>query len=369
MRQGRSVYKADNEGNTPLHFSGIYGNVEITEALVSFGEDIDVNKCNFKSITALYEAVNTEQLDVADFLLRHGAKVDCDDSSGKTPLHIAAANGSIQAIELLLRFHAQINQRDHDLQTAVFQTVKYGRSALLTLINNGADLNIPDMNNKFPLHASLEKDYLFALKALVKYRANVNCEDKDKVTPLHLASRIGNLEKVEILLKADASVNAVDVNGRIPLHYCKERDMVELLIRYGSSVNRKNGNGETPLHEAVKNKRCFSVIESLLENNADICMRDNKMESVIHKLVSASDYHSVVEILSANNVRLHNLDRVEEIVKECSKSNTHECVKEILELWIKTKEHFAIGKCIKNLEICQPNVYKGHIQWLKRNSK
>lgn len=98
---GRSVYKADNEGNTPLHFSGIYGNVEITEALVSFGEDIDVSKCNFKSIIALYEAVNTEQLDVADFLLRHGAKVDCDDSSGKTPLHIAAANGSIQAIELL----------------------------------------------------------------------------------------------------------------------------------------------------------------------------------------------------------------------------------------------------------------------------
>ena len=50
---------------------------------------------------------------MAAVLLLHGANVNARDSEGKTPLHFAAQQGTLQAVEWLLKNGADVNAKDN----------------------------------------------------------------------------------------------------------------------------------------------------------------------------------------------------------------------------------------------------------------
>ena len=166
-------------------------------------------------------------------------KTSCRDSNGRTPLHLAAEIGNIMAIDMLLRFGGEINQCDENLQTPAYIVAKNCRSALINLIEHGADINISDMRGRTPLYVSLEKKFVFATKILVKYGSNVHLADREGITPLHLASRLGNSDVVSLLIKGKADPNAADEKGCTSLHYCTSGTVLKLLIHNGGSVNYK----------------------------------------------------------------------------------------------------------------------------------
>ena len=285
-----------------------------------------------------------EQLDVAELLLKHRAKTSCRAANGRAPLHLAAEIGSTIAIDILLRFGGEVNQCDESLQTPVYLATKIGRSALFDLIKHGTDINKCELRGRTPLHVSVEENFVFAMKMLVEHGSDVHLADQEGITPLHLASPLGNSEAMSILLKAKADPNASDTNGCTPLHFCTSGTVLRLLIQHSGSVNYTNINGNTPLHTIVE-KICFedtdsnktseylTIMNELLQHDANICICDRNMETVIHKSAFASNYHLLIELLSIK-LSLDNQGTVSKIVQECLKQSKNKHVTETLNHWV-----------------------------------
>jgi ankyrin repeat protein len=83
--------------------------------------------------TALHGAANTASLDVARWLLQHGANVNARGRMGRTPLHLAAErNTSSKMVDVLLEAGANIRAKDDEGLTPLDIAQQYGRSVVVT---------------------------------------------------------------------------------------------------------------------------------------------------------------------------------------------------------------------------------------------
>ena len=83
----------------PIVDAAARGDVAIVRVLI--GKQVDVNAARVDGITALHAAVNADRLDIADMLLRAGAKAAATDRYGVTPLYLASLNGNPDMIRRL----------------------------------------------------------------------------------------------------------------------------------------------------------------------------------------------------------------------------------------------------------------------------
>ncbi|MCR8848754.1 ankyrin repeat domain-containing protein [Rossellomorea sp. SC111] len=110
LRNDTNLCNAENEqGLTALGVASHFDQKEIVELLLNFGADIN-SVSNSKvpyipSNTALHAGIaGKASKELVEFLLNQGANVNQSDSSGHTPLHIAAFDGSSEIVSLLLAF-------------------------------------------------------------------------------------------------------------------------------------------------------------------------------------------------------------------------------------------------------------------------
>ncbi len=110
LKNDTNLCNAENEhGLIALGVAAHYGHMEIVELLLNFGADINSvsnSKVSYiPSNTALHAGIaGKAKKELVKFLLEQGAKVNQPDSSGHTPLHIAAFDGSADIVTLLLAY-------------------------------------------------------------------------------------------------------------------------------------------------------------------------------------------------------------------------------------------------------------------------
>ncbi|XP_047353243.1 L-asparaginase 1 isoform X2 [Vespa velutina] len=133
---GANVSQTNVDGRTALHIACCQGNLNIVQELLKMGAN--VNKKDRFQRTPLIEAIENDHCEIINILLEHGSKLDkdvignkiCDvvgsgnakrlqsyliadpdiserkDTSGRTPLHLAALHNDITIITLLLNHGA-----------------------------------------------------------------------------------------------------------------------------------------------------------------------------------------------------------------------------------------------------------------------
>ncbi|XP_068524786.1 LOW QUALITY PROTEIN: protein phosphatase 1 regulatory subunit 16A [Anas acuta] len=179
LEAGAGVNARDAELWTPLHAAATCGHRHLVELLVARGAnllavtsdgDMPYDLCEDEATldcleTAMAEqGITQERIEeargaperalVADVraLLAAGADLDAPGARGATLLHVAAANGYLEAAELLLRHEASTGARDEDGWQPLHAAACWGQIPLVELlVAHGADLGGKSAMDETPL--------------------------------------------------------------------------------------------------------------------------------------------------------------------------------------------------------------------------
>lgn len=182
--------------------------------------------------TLLHTAVRSDRRQAAELLLAKGADVNARDSSGCTPLHVAAFWWHLNSAELLLAKGADVNGRAREGATPL-------HVAVFANLDGGFD----------------QKDQVELVTLLLAKGADPNAKDRSGQTPLHKIafSQRGGMAKglAYLVLAKGGNLNARDNRGCTPLHLARDPGLVIQLVRSGADVNAKDGSGRTVLSRAI----------------------------------------------------------------------------------------------------------------------
>lgn len=143
-------------------------NLDAVKAFIA-QKSSDINEKDRFGETALYKAVINNNLEMADYLLAHGAFVNSENNHYFTPLHQAAINGYEDMIKLLVR--------------------------------NGAELdNQTDDTGATPLHIALDRNRYTTAEVLLDLGANTHIKNYiEKYDALDLAKKYGRDELITLV--------------------------------------------------------------------------------------------------------------------------------------------------------------------------
>ncbi|KAH6827626.1 hypothetical protein C2S53_015966 [Perilla frutescens var. hirtella] len=231
-----SGYVIDAKNDLFLHVAAAMNRVDMMEIMCLSYIDIDLNAGDEQGRTPLHLAAANGQVEAIQFLVSVGSDGDVTDQDGRTPLHFAAEEGHLDAVERLLG-HAVFAKYavDREGKTAFALAVERGNSHLYDALRLG-DL----------LQRAARIDDVHTMKSCLAQGAKVNGFDQNGWTPLHRAAFKGHLESVRLLLSHGARVDSVDGSGYTPLLRAVEAGHVEVamyLLSHGAKASLKSLRG------------------------------------------------------------------------------------------------------------------------------
>lgn len=184
-------------GWTPLHAASLVRDPKVTEAQLAAGGDANGRDRFGRSPLMWASRFHHGETQVARALLAHGARTDGRDSEGLTALHIAAATGGTEELEVLFSAGADIHARDNQGRTPLMLAAaeRWGRFNVERLINAGANVNAKDHDGRTALmHAigTTNPDSLIAwdsVREIIRAGGNPNAQDASGETIVEYAAR------------------------------------------------------------------------------------------------------------------------------------------------------------------------------------
>ena len=161
------------------------GGSEIIDLLLKRGADIEsLAFCG----TPLMSAITCGDTNTAEILLAHGARTGTLNTLNQphfTAWFLAANQHSVAMLDLLLKYHENVNVRNEEQRTALSLAAEHGDLPIVGhLLKMGADANIPDETesiesggkhvilNMTSLRWAADRGHAQVVKVLLAYHAN-----------------------------------------------------------------------------------------------------------------------------------------------------------------------------------------------------
>ncbi|XP_062512437.1 serine/threonine-protein phosphatase 6 regulatory ankyrin repeat subunit B-like [Corticium candelabrum] len=273
LSRGAKINLKDKDGQTPLHLAAAKHHFRTCQLLVHVYK-ADVASVNNCGQTPLHKALIKSLRDIPALYLPliTNESVNVADRLGNCALHIAARNGDIQTVQLLVDCGADVNALNEDGQTPLHTAAggeKDCPELCSILLEHNAKIDAVDKDGNQPLHLAVRKGHTRTSRLLLSSEADVNSLNEDGQTPLHAAKHNAKIDAVDKdgnqplhLAEHNAKIDAVDKDGNQPLHLAVRKGHTRtsrLLLSSEADVNSLNEDGQTPLHAAAC--KCFKQQE------------------------------------------------------------------------------------------------------------
>lgn len=284
----------------------------------------------------IHKAVKAKEFNAVRILLKKDPKLAISqNSTGDTPLHLAAESGHDEIAELLISMTENVNIKNNRGLTSLFFAVFYGRKNIAKmLLAKGANTNIKSDIGMYPIHYAVYANRVGVLELLIKYRADMNLEDEDRRTPLelalfqghkrvidillqnkskirvrtksdgiqdlHAAARIGHSALLKKMVQLGIDIHSKDFMHRTLLHNAAAGGLVNIitdLLQIGKKIDVRDVYGSTPLHEAAYNGH-KEIVVLLISKGADINSKRPDGATPLY-LAKKAGHKDIVSILKA----------------------------------------------------------------------
>ena len=253
--------------DTPLHSAARAGYLDVVRDTLKDAEEDELFELlsgqNQDGETALYVAAEYGYVDIVREMIKYYdlANAGIKARNGFDAFHIAAKQGDIDILKILMEAHPELSMTVDPLNTTALHTAAtQGHIEIVKLLlEAGSSLaTIAKSNGKTALHSAARNGHLEVVKALLEREPGVATRtDKKGQTALHMAVKGQNLDVVEELIKGDpSSINMVDTKGNTALHIATRKgraQIVMMLLREKETdITAVNRSGETALDTAEK---------------------------------------------------------------------------------------------------------------------
>lgn len=278
LERGANPAVTCNDNSSPFFWACVHGNLDLVMKIFDKSGDLILLRTN-GGTTPFGASVHHNELKTAEYLLKNGAGELLETTSFEktTPLLVAAQEGYLEMLHLLLAYGADPHALSNNDQSALHLASSRGSSEVVeVLLALGVDPNLPEAGTSYTaLHIAAYYGNFEVVKVLLEWSANI--QDNDP-TPLHLASCNGHTSVANLLLDYGADVDHPSSNGDTPLHSATLNGHVEvmqLLLGHGADLKALNAQHRTPLDNAASRGH-LEPAKILLELGADIDAPDHQ---------------------------------------------------------------------------------------------
>ena len=248
------------------------------------------------SVTKVYQSARDGSSDLTDLLKRLKTEQrkttletkTKDGSHFVTPLIIAAHNGHLNSVRILLGYGADIEARGTlkiGDEVAEGCTPSWAAAAIghldvvRLLIKLNADVDARTSSGSTPLRVAAHEGHLDVVRCLVESGADVNARNDYESTPLIVACNLGHLNVVTYLINKGAFMDLQCKDGTTALHDAAGRGHLEIvsqLLSLGASQLPSN-QGLTPLLYAC-DKCSVEIVEYLIKRPE--CTKEQRINAL-----------------------------------------------------------------------------------------
>ncbi|KAI3928931.1 hypothetical protein MKW92_052756 [Papaver armeniacum] len=171
---------------------------------------------------------------------------------------IECCKSAVQVAELLLKEGARVNATDLYGYQTTHVAAQYGQTAFLYHIVTkwNADPDMPDNDGRSPLHWAAYKGFADCIRLLLFLDAYRGRQDKEGCTPLHWAAIRGNLEACTVLVQAGKKEDLMvtDKTGFTPAQLASDKNHRQVAFFLGNArrLFDKRCDGNTRLGKIAK---------------------------------------------------------------------------------------------------------------------
>ena len=316
----------DIYGNTPLHYSIEFNNLNATTKLLDNSANPEIK--NKKGISCLHMAIELGYIEIIRLLLKKKVNVNITDYRGETLLHYAIKNKRYNILDLLLKENIDINLYDNfNHYTALNYAINLADDKLInSLINtNKVNFKHQDFYGNNYIHQAINET---SIKTLFKIIKNI---------PL-----------------SDIELTQFNIDGKLIIHYAIEKssvDIIKLFLNI-SDLTFQDIEGNTPLH-LIFQYNLFNDLKKELKSSFLInpYLKNNKNKSVLDIINDNETKNKIINLTNILYLNSINKKDIKDWQSKCIKNyqnntNCAELIKNEL-----TKENIKL-KYDKSIDFC-----------------